>query len=97
MRVVDQYKEISTRAIIRAGRIIGSGNALAKKIGVTRQSINYWKSPLGFPPYDKAAAIYVVTNGQVSLDELRPDLKSLNDNLVKMILKKFGSRDVKIK
>jgi hypothetical protein len=90
MKVPREYKEISTRAIIKADRLIGSENALAKIIDVNRQNINYWKSSHGLPPYDKAVKICVATKGKVTLYELRPDLKSLTDDWIKLILEQSG-------
>ena len=65
----------STEAINKAEKMFGSGTALAKKIGTTRQRLYYWKSNT-LLPYEKAMAIYVVTDGAVSIDELRPDQKA---------------------
>lgn len=78
----------SAEAINKAAKIVGSEKALAAKIGVNRQNLNYWKFNT-LLPYDKAAAIYVITDGMVGIDELRPDQQRLTKKLEKMILKKF--------
>ncbi len=74
-------------AIDKAAKAIGSEKALAAKIGVSRQRLNYWKLNTKLP-YDKAVAIYVATEGLVELTELRPDLKSLTRNFERIILNK---------
>ena len=66
---------ISRNAIEKAAKIIGSETALAKKIGVSKQRLNYWKNAL--MPYDMAIAIYLITEGKVDIDELRPDKRFL--------------------
>ena len=70
---------ISRNAIEKAGRIIGSETALAKKIGISKQRLNAWKNSL--MPYDMAIAIYLITDGKVDIDELRPDKRFLTKRL----------------
>ena len=76
MKVPQSYILISTEAILKAERMFGSEKALAKAIGVSRQCLSYWKYNT-LLPYDIALLIYVVTKGEVDIDELRPDRKGL--------------------
>lgn len=70
----------SALAIDKASKLVGSDRRLARQIDVSSQSILYWKFNT-LLPYDKAVAIHIITNGKVSLDELRPDLKLLNKKI----------------
>ena len=67
-------------AIDKASRLLGSERSLIKRLGIGRHNIRYWKFNT-LLPYDKAIAIHIITNGKVTLDELRPDLKSLNKKI----------------
>ena len=72
---------VSAIAIDKAAKIVGSERILAELLGVSRQNIRYWKFNT-LLPYDKAILICDITKGKVSLDELRPDLKSLNRKIL---------------
>ena len=77
MRTFKGTITISAIGLSKAAKILGSERILAEKIDVSRQSIQYWKAD-GLVPYNKALETSIATDGKVSLDELRPDLKSLN-------------------
>lgn len=96
MKILREYKVISTRAIIKAERLVGSETELARIVGVNRQNINYWKSPhtCGLLPYDVAIRITMATRGEVTLYELRPDLKYLTDDWI-TFLEQFGVSKLK--
>lgn len=66
---------ISANAIVKAAKMFGSERALAEKIGISRELLHYWKSNKKLLHLDKAIDIYIVTGGEVSIYELRPDLK----------------------
>jgi DNA-binding transcriptional regulator YdaS (Cro superfamily) len=93
MEILDGYIEISVRALIKATRLFGSEHALAKKLGVSRQSVNHWKMSNKPIPYDKALKIYIATEGRVELDELRPDLKNEIKKGEMLTLKKYNKQN----
>jgi len=70
----------SGKAIDKASKLLGSEIILARQLGVSRHNVHYWKFNT-LLPYDKAVAIHIITNGKISLDELRPDLKLLNKKI----------------
>lgn len=76
MKVINGLVLTGAEAIIRAIKIVGSERALAKLIGVDRQKLRYWRLNAVLP-CDMAIKICVATNGQVTLAELRPDLKGV--------------------
>jgi DNA-binding transcriptional regulator YdaS (Cro superfamily) len=76
----------SAKAIIKAAEIIGSEKLLAEKLGMRRQKLNYWKL-YALIPYDVAVRTCVITDGKVSVDELRPDLKALTREMKSIFLK----------
>ena len=80
----------SANAIEKASRILGSERTLAELLDVSRSNIRYWRFNT-LLPYDKAMTICVITGGKVTLDELRPDLKSLNRKAVHLF-KSFDSK-----
>ena len=73
----------SNRALAKAEQLYGSAIALAKKIGVSKQRLNYWRSGKTLLPYDKAVAIFITTQGKISLYDLRPDLSMLTREYAK--------------
>jgi DNA-binding transcriptional regulator YdaS (Cro superfamily) len=77
----------SADAIVKAAKIFGTEKALAEKIGVSRERLFYWKINT-LLPYDKAVSIYIVTDGQVDINELRPDLRRLTKKFVAIFIKK---------
>jgi DNA-binding transcriptional regulator YdaS (Cro superfamily) len=79
---------VSSAAISKAAKIFGSEAALAKKIGVSKQKLNYCKDTL--LPYEMALSIYLVTDGKVDINELRPDRKPLMKQLKERILRDFS-------
>ena len=78
----------SATAINEAIKIIGSERALAKAIGVYRQSIRYWRNN-ALLPCDKALKIFRATEGKVKLNELRPDLDLEFKEYEKLILEEY--------
>jgi len=83
----------SAEAIVRAIKIIGSERALAKLIGVNRQSFRYWKLNT-LLPCDMAIKICVVTGGRVGLTELRPDLEGVLGKWEALIFRKSEDKKV---
>lgn len=81
-------REISSRAIIRAERMLGSGTKLARAADSTRQNVNNWKIR-SLIPYEKAALIFVATRGKVTLYDLRPDLKKVSDDLGAFFIRQY--------
>ena len=66
--------EALKRAIILAGGQVALGN----KIGSTQQSISWWLHKSGQVPAEKAPLIEVAVNGQVTREQLRPDIFALS-------------------
>lgn len=91
MKVSIVHKERCNKALLKATRLKGSENALAKEIGVNRQNINYWKLSNTLPPYEEAAKICMATRGRVSIYDLRPDLEAFTREFVEYILKLAGN------
>lgn len=85
METLAETIERSRRAIIRASLLCGSSIILAKKIGVSKQRLNHWKSGYALLPYEAAVKIFVVTNGQVGLHDLRSDLIHTTKKMVKIL------------
>ena len=73
-------------AIIKAERIKGSGTKLAKAAGVSKQRLNDYKQNR-LLPYEMAVRIFIAVGGKVTLEELRPDLKSLTRGMMIIFLK----------
>lgn len=59
--------------IDKAIELAGSQKALADLLGVTQQHVSYWKN--NRVPAERAHQIAVALDQQVSVYELRPDLK----------------------
>jgi|GEM_PF-4726531 len=78
---------VSSVAITKAAKIVGTEMALATKLGVSRQNLNYWKN--ASLPCEVAILISLATGGEVSIDELRPDLKPLMKKFKKLIMDDF--------
>jgi DNA-binding transcriptional regulator YdaS (Cro superfamily) len=68
-----QGKIMQTTAIKRAVEIVGGGASLARYIGVNRASVQDWIRR-GIVPATRAIEIEKATDGQVTRQELRPDL-----------------------
>lgn len=79
---------LSSEAITKAEKIIGSEKELARKIGVCKQKLNSWKLR-SLIPYHMAVAIFITTKYRVDIDELRPDLKSFTKRFRKSIVDNF--------
>jgi DNA-binding transcriptional regulator YdaS (Cro superfamily) len=86
---------ISRNAIIKAAKIVGSEKILAERIRVSRQILNYWKHNT-LLPYDKAIEICLVTRGEVSIYELRPDFKNKMKEFMLMMSKTTQTHEQKI-
>lgn len=59
--------------IDRAARALGSQNALAIAVGVTKAAVWQWKSEGRKVPVEHCLAIERATNGAVTRRDLRPD------------------------
>jgi DNA-binding transcriptional regulator YdaS (Cro superfamily) len=62
-------------AIQKVIKIVGSQNALAKRLGTSQQRVNYWVKT-GKVPAEVVISIEKATEGKVRKHELRPDLYS---------------------
>jgi len=82
METPAKLAERSKRALMKAIRLCGSTQSLAKKIGITKQRLNYWKSGTNLMHYDIAVKIFIATKGLVSLYDLRPDLTNMTKELI---------------
>lgn len=60
-------------SIRKAIEIAGSATNLAKKVGVSVQSVCFWRDGRRSVPINKCAAIERATNRAVTRKELRPD------------------------
>ena len=77
------------KMISKAIKIAGSITKLAKKMGVTRQSVDYWRYMRKPIPYDKAIRMHVAVEGEVTVDELRPDMKTWTRKFRNQLAKHF--------
>lgn len=59
-------------ALERAISILGSTSALARAIGITPWAVSKWDK--NSPPKDRCLAIEKATAGQVTAEQLRPDI-----------------------
>ena len=59
-------------ALQRAIDIVGSGAELARRIGLTAWAVNKWNPHQ--VPQKRCLAIEKATDGQVTAEELRPDI-----------------------
>ncbi|AKI27157.1 transcriptional regulator [Moraxella catarrhalis] len=59
-------------ALQRAIHIVGSGSELARRIGLTAWAVNKWNPHQ--VPKNRCLAIEKATDGQVTAEELRPDI-----------------------
>lgn len=59
-------------ALQRAIAIVGSGSELARRIGLTAWAVNKWNPDS--VPKDRCLDIEKATDGQVTAEELRPDI-----------------------
>ncbi len=84
METPAKLAERSKRALMMAIRLCGSTKNLAKKIGITKQRLNYWKSGTNLMHYDIAVKIFIATEGLVSLYDLRPDLADTTRKLMEI-------------
>lgn len=62
------------QALDTASEIIGSMQALAEKLGVTKGAVGQWKLPGRRVPAEHCPAIERLTHGQVRCEILRPDV-----------------------
>ncbi|NSM11357.1 helix-turn-helix domain-containing protein [Moraxella bovoculi] len=56
----------------RAISILGSTSALARAIGITPWAVSKWDK--NAPPKDRCLDIEQVTQGQITAEQLRPDI-----------------------
>lgn len=61
-------------ALEKAASIIGSLQALAEKLDVTKGAVGQWKLPGRRVPAEHCPAIERLTDGQVRCEQLRPDV-----------------------
>lgn len=58
----------------RAIELCGGQAALAREIGTKQQNVAYWRTAVKGVPAEMAQAIEDAVNGQVTRQELRPDV-----------------------
>ena len=63
-------------ALMAAIRYYQSERALARALGVTQPTVQYWKR-IGQIPFDQAMRLVVLTQGAISLTQLRPDMTNV--------------------
>lgn len=68
---------MKNEAMIKAKGIFGSQTRLAERLGVSQRSVSGWEQGTTQVPAEKAMLIERVTDGQVTLSDLRPDLSRL--------------------
>jgi DNA-binding transcriptional regulator YdaS (Cro superfamily) len=61
-------------ALEKAISIIGSGAALAAHLGITKGAVSQWKDAARKIPAEYCPTIERLTEGQVSCEEMRPDV-----------------------
>jgi DNA-binding transcriptional regulator YdaS (Cro superfamily) len=64
----------SEAALDQASEIVGSMQALAEKLGVTKGAVGQWKLPGRRVPAEHCPAIERLTGGAVRCEVLRPDV-----------------------
>jgi DNA-binding transcriptional regulator YdaS (Cro superfamily) len=64
----------SEQALEQASEIVGSMQALAEKLGVTKSAVGQWKLPGRRVPAEHCPAIERLTGGLVRCELLRPDV-----------------------
>lgn len=64
---------MTSNAISRAARIVGGQSALARKLGCTPQAVSKMCAS-GKVPAERVIAVEEAVEGQVTRNELRPDL-----------------------
>lgn len=64
---------MNINAIRRATIVVGNQSALARLLGVTPQAVQQWCAT-GVVPAKRVLDIERATNGEVTRNELRPDL-----------------------
>jgi DNA-binding transcriptional regulator YdaS (Cro superfamily) len=64
----------SEQALEKATEIVGSMQALAEKLGVTKGAVGQWKLPGRRIPAEHCPAIERLTDGAVRCELLRPDV-----------------------
>jgi DNA-binding transcriptional regulator YdaS (Cro superfamily) len=61
--------------LAQAIEAVGSQSALARKCGVVQQHVWNWLNRDGAPPAERCPDIERATAGQVTVEELRPDVR----------------------
>lgn len=65
-------QEKQKTALERAIAILGTPSALARELGITPWAVSKWNKQR--PPKDRCLAIEKATQGQVTAEQLRPDI-----------------------
>ena len=61
-------------ALNKAISLAGGQRKLAEKIGLGQSAVANWVKRSGFAPVDSCAGIERATSGEVTVEELRPDI-----------------------
>jgi DNA-binding transcriptional regulator YdaS (Cro superfamily) len=62
------------KAVEQAVAIVGSTQALAEKLGVTKGAVSQWKLPGRRVPAEHCPVIERLTSGEICCEDLRPDV-----------------------
>ncbi len=65
---------METNPIKRASEILGSSAALARELGVSKGAVWQWENERQVPA-ERCPDIELATHGEVTCEELRPDVK----------------------
>lgn len=71
-----QHKQ-SLKALARAAAIIGSYNQIAVKLGISNAAVSGWATGKKHMSLDNAMKIQKLTNGLVTVHDLRPDISDV--------------------
>lgn len=64
----------SCDAILKACRVVGGQAAMSRYLGVSSPTINQWTTGVRQIPAERCPEIEKVTKGEVTCEELRPDV-----------------------
>lgn len=68
---------MKNEAMTKAKDIFGSQTQLAERLGVSQRSVSGWEQGTTVVPAEQAMRIERLTEGAVTLTDLRPDLSRL--------------------
>jgi DNA-binding transcriptional regulator YdaS (Cro superfamily) len=69
-----ENNKIAVKGLEKAIEIVGGVGNLAKIMGVTRQTIYFWRWKKQVIPVERALQLEKTLKGQVKIEDLRPEL-----------------------